>query len=285
MDLKLRAAAPDDAPVLGRIDYDAFKAIADQHNFPPDYPSVEVAVMVVSWLMSNPGIYCVVAELDGRIVGSNFLDERGPIAGIGPVSVDPAVQNQQIGRALMVHVMERARAKECAGMRLVQLAYHNRSLCLYTKLGFDAREELSTMQGTPPGLKIPGYEVRQATDADLDACSKLCEAIHGHQRAGELRDAIKMGTAKVVEHLGKITGYCTSIGWMGHAVGETNNDLKALIATANSYDGPGFLCPTRNGELMRWCLEQGLRNVHQATLMTIGLYNEPRGAWLPAVLY
>lgn len=285
MDLKLRDGAPEDAPVIGQIAFEAFKAIADQHNFPPDFPSVEVAVMVASWLMSNPGIYCVVAELDGKIVGSNFLDERGPIAGIGPISVEPAVQNQRIGRALMVDVMERARAKGCAGMRLVQLAYHNRPLCLYTKLGFDAREELSTMQGTPPGLKIPGYDVRQATDADLDACNTLCEPIHGHRRAGELRDAIQMGTAKVVEHLGKITGYCTSIGWFGHAVGETNNDLKALIAAADSYAGPGFLCPTRNGELMRWCLEHGLRNVHQATLMTIGLYSEPRGAYLPAVLY
>ncbi len=35
--------------------------------------------------------------------------------------------------------------------------------------------------------------------------------------------------------------------------------------------------PTRNGEL--------LRLVHQMTLMTTGLYNEPAGAYLPSVLY
>ena len=29
----------------------------------------------------------------------------------------------------------------------------------------------------------------------------------------------------------------------------------------------------------------GLRLVHQMTLMTIGLYNEPSGAYLPSVLY
>ncbi len=285
MNLKLRVGSADDAPALGRIDYEAFKAIADQHNFPPDYPSVEVATMVVSWLLSNPGFYCVVAELDGKAVGSSFLDQRGIIAGIGPVSVDPAVQNRRIGRALMLDVMGRARSRGCSGMRLVQLAYHNRSLCLYMQLGFDAREQLSTMQGKPPGVKIASYDVRPATEADVEACDRLCEAVHGHNRSGELRDAVKAGAARVVEHLGRITGYCASIGWMGHAVGETNNELKALIAAAKSYDGPGFLCPTRNGELMRWCLEQGLRNVHQATLMTIGLYSEPRGAWIPAVLY
>jgi hypothetical protein len=32
-------------------------------------------------------------------------------------------------------------------------------------------------------------------------------------------------------------------------------------------------------------LEQGLRVVQPMTLMTMGLYNEPVGAYLPSVLY
>jgi hypothetical protein len=43
--------------------------------------------------------------------------------------------------------------------------------------------------------------------------------------------------------------------------------------------------PSRDGELMRWCLGNGLRIASQATLMTIGLYSEPQGAYLPSVLY
>ena len=80
-------------------------------------------------------------------------------------------------------------------------------------------------------------------------------------------------------------GYSTAIGWFHHAVGETNDDLKALIAAAPSFLGPGFLLPSRNGELFRWCLANNLRVVAQATLMTIGLYNEPAGAYLPSILY
>ncbi len=68
-------------------------------------------------------------------------------------------------------------------------------------------------------------------------------------------------------------------------MGETNEDLKALIAAAPAIGGGGFLLPTRNGELFRWCLQNGLRLVHPMTLMTVGLYNEPAGAWLPSVLY
>jgi hypothetical protein len=47
----------------------------------------------------------------------------------------------------------------------------------------------------------------------------------------------------------------------------------------------GFLLPTRNGEVFRWCLQNNLRLVHQMTLVTIGLYNEPTGAYMPSVLY
>ncbi|MBV8358663.1 MAG: GNAT family N-acetyltransferase, partial [Deltaproteobacteria bacterium] len=166
-----------------------------------------------------------------------------------------------------------------------QSAYHNRSLCLYTKLGFDTREPLSKMLGIPPSLKFAGYEVRPATEADLGPCNELCRRIHGHDRGGELGDAIKQARARVVEHLGRITGYATSIAFFAHAVGETNNDIKALIAAAPEIGGGGFLLPTRNCELFRWCLQNGLRLDQQMTLMTIGLYNEPAGAYLPSVLY
>jgi predicted N-acetyltransferase YhbS len=285
MKLNTRRATLEDAAVLGQINYDAFKKIADEHNFPPDFPSAEDAVGTVTALTSNPGIYSVVAEVDGKIAGSNFMDERNPIAGIGPISVDPSVQNQNIGRHLMENVLERVRARNFAGVRLVQTAYHNRSLCLYTKLGFETREPLSVLQGHPLNLKMAGYEVRRAKEADLEACNRLCMRIHGHHRGGELGEAIQSGGATVVERLGRITGYATVIAFFGHVVGESNDDVRALIGAAPMLLGPGILMPTRNGELFRWCLAHGLRLVQQMTLMTIGLYNEPSGAYLPSIHY
>ena len=89
----------------------------------------------------------------------------------------------------------------------------------------------------------------------------------------------------MVEHVGRITGYATTIGFLGHAVAESNEDLKALIGAAQSFPGPGFLLPTRNSDLLRWCLEKGLRVVQPMTLMSTGLYNEPRGAFLSSVIY
>ena len=225
-------------------------------------------------------------DFDNRIDAKNMRgDERGPIAGIGPITVDPVAQNQTIGRRLMGAVLDRARERDAAGVRLLQSAFHNRSLCLYTKLGFETREMISKISGAPLGLEFPGYLMRPARSCDLAACNALCQQVHGHHRGGELEDAIAAGTARVVEHLGKITGYATDIAFFAHAVAETNQGLKALIPAAPGFPGGGFLLPTRNGEMFRWSLENGLRLVHQMTLMTIGLYNEPAGAYLPSVLY
>ena len=281
----LRPGTPADAGACGPIAFEAFKAISSQHNFPWDFPSPGVAVGLMNTLLSHSGFHSVVAEQDGVIVGSNFVDERGVIAGIGPITVAPTVQNQSIGRRLMVAVLERETERRAAGVRLLQSAYHNRSLCLYTKLGFDSREPCSKMEGPRLGIRVPGYEVRPATEADLAACSALCRQVHGHDRESELRDAIRQGSARVVEHLGRITAYASEIAFFGHAVAESNEGLQAMIAAAPSYEGGGFLLPTRNGELFRWCLQHGLRLVHQMTLMTIGLYNQPAGAYLPSVLY
>ena len=285
MELTLRSGTPADAEVCGRICYDAFKTISEAHGFVPDFPAPEVAIDVLTRMLANPKFYSVVAEIDGRIVGSNFLDERNAIAGVGPITVDPAVQNRAIGRRLMDAVHERATDKNFAGVRLIQAGFHTRSLSLYTKLGYDVREYLACMQGNTLGISIEGHVVRPATEADINNCNRLCLQVHGHHRGGELKDSIAQGSATVVEHDGRITGYATVVAFFGHAVGETNKDLKALIGAAKEFAGPGFLLPTRNGELFRWCLSNGLRIAQPMTLMSKGLYNEPAGAFLPSILY
>src|SRR5208282_6649959 len=222
MRILLRPGTPGDASVCGAICFEAFKAIDDEHNFPWDFPSAELATGLLTMMLSNSGFYAVVAENEGNVVGSNFLDERGPIAGVGPISVDPASQNQTIGRRLMCAVLDRASERHAAGVRLLQSAFHNRSLCLYTKLGFETRETVSKMNGAPLGLKFPGYDVRPARATDLATCNALWQRDHWHHRGGELDDAITAGTACVVEHLGKITAYATGVAFFAHAVAETN---------------------------------------------------------------
>ena len=283
--LTIRRAKPGDSAATGKICYEAFHKINTDHGFPPDLPSVDPAVDLMAMMFEHPGFYCVVAEEDGRIVGSNCMDERSPIAGIGPITIDPAAQNRGTGRKLMQAVMERARERNFPGVRLVQAAFHTRSLSLYATLGFDAREPLSVMQGPAIKKKLEGCDVRPAEAVDLDACNRVCVKVHGHHRGGDLADSIAQGTAALVERHGRITAYCSSLAFFGHAVAETNLDLQALIAAAEGFGGSGILVPTRNAELFRWCLANGLRVVQPMTLMTVGLYNEPAGAYLASILY
>ena len=285
MNVTIREAVPADWQECGRICYEAFATLAARHGFPPDFPTVAAAAEPIRWLINHPRIYSVVAEGDGRILGSNFLDERSFISGLGPISVDPAAQDRRVGRALMAAVLDRAAERRAPGVRLVQIAYHNRSLSLYAKLGFDVRGSFAAMHGKPLGITFPGYDVRVATSADEAACNALCVRVHGHDRAGEVGEAIAAGTAMVVEHLGGITGYTTGITYFTHSVAETNDDLRALIGAAADFGTPGFLVPLANTELFRWCLFNDLRAFFVVNMMTIGIYQEPAGAFMPSVGY
>jgi predicted N-acetyltransferase YhbS len=283
MTLKIRTATLADVPAMAQICYDAFADISGQHGFPADFPHVDAAIAYLSDCVSHEELYSIVAEQDGRVVGSNVLDERNPIRAIGPITVDTSHQDGQVGRALMAAVLSRVSEREALGVRLVQVAYNGRSLALYTKLGFEAREPLACFQGTVPGPAVPGYAVRAATSDDRDALNALCGRVHGHARPGELDDAIAKGTAKLVMRDSRITGFATSIAYFGHGVAETNDDLQALITATPEMGGPGLLIPVRNAALMRWCLSQGLRISQTLTLMSRGLYNEPTGAWFPSI--
>jgi hypothetical protein len=181
MNLTLRRGKAADAGICGVICYEAFKSISQAHNFPPDIPSPEVASGFLGWMLSHPHFYAVVAEVDGRIVGSNFLDERNSIYGIGPITVEPTMQDSSVGRL-----------RACDSS-------------LYAKLGFEVREPLACMQATAIGLKLPGRQVRAATPSRPRSLHRVCLQVHGHQRGGELSDAIGQGTATVVEHDGRIT--------------------------------------------------------------------------------
>jgi len=281
----IRKARPEDAESCGRICYDAFAAINAQHGYAPDFPNAEIAAGLLSFLFSHPRFWCVVAEQGGRIIGSNCVDERSIVFGVGPITVDPNVQNAGVGRQLMDAVMTRARERGAPSVRLLQSAFHNRSLSLYTKLGFDAREPISVMQGPPLRKKIDGYTVRPATAADVESAAAVCERVHGHNRSEEFSDGIRQGTAQVAECYGRIVGYTSGLGFMGHSVAESNRDLQALIGASEGFAGPGILVPTRNAELFRWCLENGLRVVQPMTLMSTGLYSRPSGAYLPSVSF
>lgn len=287
MTVRIRAAAPSDAEACGAIMFGAFADVAERHGFPPDFPSAEAAIGLARSLIANPAVCGVVAEVHGRVVGSNFLSEADPIRGVGPITVEPRAQGRGVGRALMHAVIERANG--AAGIRLLQDGFNMGSLALYAALGFEVREPVVVMSGRPAEPPAAGAATRPMTERDLDACDALCQRVHGVSRRNELADAVRFLAPMVAERDGRIAGYMTApTFWIAsHGVAETAADMTALLLGAARVDAEplSFLLPTRQTELFGWCLRQGLRAVKPMTLMTIGAYRAPAGCYLPSVFY
>lgn len=288
-EIVVRAIEPADADECTRIVYEAFARLHDHHRFPRDFPTLEAASQLTGSFIAHPRIWGVVAEADGRIIGSNFLDERGPIKGVGPITVDPEAQARGVGRRLMEAVM--ARGAEARGIRLLQDSFNMQSLSLYASLGFAVREPTVVMSGTPKSGPRSGIEVRPLEVDDVEECEGLCLSVHGFDRTSELCDAIQVPVLApfVAIRDGRITAYATTVTFFpaAHGVAETEDDLCALIAgaLAASEEPASFLVPTRQADLFRWCLSQGMRPVKPMTYMAVGEYREPDGAWIPSVLY
>jgi hypothetical protein len=225
-----------------------------------------------------------VAEENGSIYGSIFVSRRSLVGGISVVTVDPESQNRTVGRQLMKRGMASLADQGHTRQQLIQAGYHSRSLCLYAKLGFIATDLLSTMTGKLINNEIPGRFVRPANQDDADACNMLCRQVHGFDRADEVTGAIANGTALVVDGDCGISGYTTGVGFAGHGVGASNEDLKALIASVDEFTGPGVIIPTTNGELFRWCLKNGMRVTQQLTLMDSEPSGPPNGSYWPGIL-
>ena len=211
MNVILRAGTPADAAACGAICFEAFKSISSEHNFPWDLPVGGNRHRAASrMLLAHPGFYAVVAEADGRIVGSNFMDERGPIAGIGPITVDPAAQNH--GDRPPVDARH-ARSRRASGASPGS-GWCNPPIttarCASTRSSASTaarRCRKSTEQ--PLGIRLPGYDVRPAVDGGSAMRATRCAAGSTGTTAAAsctMRSAAaRPGSSSI---LGEITAYC-----------------------------------------------------------------------------
>jgi predicted N-acetyltransferase YhbS len=289
MSLIIRPIEQNDAESCGKIGYEAHKTISSVHGYPSEQPSEEFGIGLIRRLLDNPNSWGVLAERQGKTLGSIFLHRfpPSPVAVIGPLTVHPSAEGG-IGRMLMDAALTQAHIQDHDQIRLVQSPSHIRSFVLYTKSGFTLREPLMLMQGQSfKGWNNTGIaNVRLVSDDnDISACSELCKSVYGFSRELELRQAKDKGVATMIERDGVITGYAAGIGIFGHAVAKSNEELKGLIANTSTILGPGFFVPARNHEIINWLLESAFQIGWPANLMTIGPYQEPIKPFLPSLAY
>lgn len=286
MSLELVPPEPQHVSELGRICFEAFRSIQDRHAFPRDFPTVEVATKVIGMLVDSKDFYGVAALIDGRPVGSNFLSLIDSVAGVGPITVDPACQTRGIGRGLMKDVIDYAHGNNMQQVRLLQDSFNMTSLSLYSSLGFDVKETVVLMEAAPSAK--PDKGVRPITEADLPTIEELSRRIYKVSRCNEVAFTHQNGFPIFLrERQGRVTGYLMP-GLFGHGVAETEEDAIALIGESARSLQPGsslFFCPLREPDLYRKALGAGCRAVKVLNLMTIGHYDPPDDVWMPSILY
>ncbi|GJL77831.1 MAG: N-acetyltransferase [Nitrospinaceae bacterium] len=288
MKIEIRQATPADAETCGRIIYESFKGVSDRHGFPCDFPSVKTATQITSMFIMNGSVFSLVAEMDGSVVGCNFLHEGHPIRSVGPLAVDPDLQNRGIGRLLMGKTMDRA--KNSMGIRLIQETSNTEAISLYTSLGFDVKDSLLLIEGKPKNpVFTQGFNVKPLTIREVKRCAKICAEVFGFERTQEIETAVKYFSPFGVIRGNDLTAYASSMTsrMTNHCVAKTDEDMKALILgigklTSESFS---FLLPVRHSDLFRWCLKEGFRVLKPLTIMSLGHYDEPQGVYFPSAVF
>src|SRR5215217_1776694 len=197
MSIRLVTAEPHHVSELGRICFEAFREVHDRGCGTRDFPTVDFAQQVLGMLVQRDDFYRVSALDDGRVVGSNFLSLMDPVAGVGPITVDPSYQGQGVGRALMQNVMDYAQHNNIEQVRLFHDSFNLASLSLYASMGFDTKDSVALMQATPAAEA--DNSVRPITEPDLPAIEELSKRIYKNSRRNEVAAAGPYGFAALLK--------------------------------------------------------------------------------------
>jgi len=166
--IHLRDARADERPAIAALTMRAYAEYATAMA-PGAWAALEDALL--HSLADDVGVTRIVAELDGRIVGSVALYEPeavsyGGLASIATwpevrlVAVDPAVRGRGVARALVLECVRRARAAGASTLGLHTSQSMRTAQRLYERLGF-VRDPEHDFQ--PPGAElVEGYRLSLA---------------------------------------------------------------------------------------------------------------------------
>ncbi len=257
---------------LARICHMAFNSLHVRHNVSPDVPNEDVARLIIGGVLYRSDYVGVTAIEDGRIVGSNFICFGDDVCGVGPITVDPAIQSRGVGRMLMQWVIDEARRRRgpTAKVRLYQEAINTTSLSLYTSLGFQWREAAALM--SPAAAPRDDPAIRAMTTDDIDAADRWCKTHFGFSRGNDIRQLLAMLLPGFVkEREGRIVAYKIAT-LFGHAAAETNEDLLGIASHAAKHLPPPVavaIVPLGQKELYRAALKAGYRTLKVLNYMSL----------------
>ncbi len=292
-DLAIRPMVERDVRRVGEIFQEAFNDLYRRRGYGLVVGDADMGRSIAASYLTLDPSHCLVVALAGKVVGSGFLHVRGPTAGVGPITVEPARQGRGAGRALMRELCRLADAAGVRSLRLIQDAFNETSFGVYARAGFVARETLLRGSVRPRRMVSPApcSEVRTASADDIPGIVDLERRLLGIHRPRDYELLAGLGDLYVVDRDGIRASLARmvrgGIAVLGPAVAQALEAQLALLAAAVA-DLPAradvrLLVPARCSDLVEHLLAAGLEIHSLCTYMVRGEYVPFGGYYLPTL--
>lgn len=173
----LKESDLDEADRIMRLAFGTFIGLPDPMRFAGD------SEMVRTRWHARPEA-TLGAEMEGRLVGSNFAADWGAVGFFGPLSVEPALWNRKVAQRLLEPTMDLFARWGTRHVGLFTFAQSAKHVRLYQKFGFWPRFLTPIMACTararaiPPDISKFSEIPRDNRQEALARCRELCEAVY-----------------------------------------------------------------------------------------------------------
>jgi predicted N-acetyltransferase YhbS len=174
--------------------------------------------------LEDPAMVPLVAEIEGKVVGTGVATVNGAVGWVGLIFVDEGLRGRGIGTALTEAVMAELAAAGCSSFVLLASPLGRP---IYERLGFTAEMDyrviaapgLGRARPVSGGTRPTLARLRPYTSADLPAITDLDRAATGEDRRHLLLAVVDpASTVVAIGPDGRIVGYEARASWGGHPV-------------------------------------------------------------------
>lgn len=220
----IRDMTKDDVEGVGVVLFDAFTAASERYRYAPRFRTREEALALAWAMFRYPAMDVLVAEAEGRVVGSCGLNLRGSNGGIGPVSIDPGFHGKGTGRELLAAATDRG--SSLRSLRALQESFNPASFVMGYALGYlpvATVLELHRKGGSGPPPE-PCDQIDVLTPADVDELADFDAPRSRFDRRVDLAHFARWGSILVYRSGSRIRGYLSCLA------GSTGVQLGPLVA-------------------------------------------------------
>ncbi len=213
-DITIRPLRQSDLPTADRIFRRAFGTFL---GLPDDTPFYGDGDLVQTRYVADPAA-AFAAEVDGELVGSNFVTNWGSVGFFGPLTVRPDHWDRGIANRLLEPTMELFATWGTRHAGLFTFAHSSKHVHLYQKFGFWPRF-LTSVMSTPvrqPATVAPWSTYADVPEGERDGVLRACRELTGGIYAG--LDVQREILAAEAQGLGDTVLLADNAGLVGLAV-------------------------------------------------------------------